>query len=124
MKITSATIEHGMQRYPTVGDWWFENGNLLVFVSSMQNEDYEFLVSIHEQIEAYLCRKNNVSEEEVSAFDIKFEEGRVEGNVDEPGCHPLAPYFHEHAIATKVERLLAECMGVDWDGYDKAVNKL
>lgn len=125
MHLQAFVVRHEDQRYPTVGDWFIVTPNRIeVKVSEMGNEDYEFLVAMHEFIEAYLCNKHNILEEEVNAFDIKFEQERPENNFDEPGNHPAAPYHREHKIATKVERLLAECMGVDWEEYDNAVNSL
>jgi hypothetical protein len=42
----------------------------------------------------------------------------------EPGDDPTAPYHREHVFATKIERMLAEELGIDWDAYDKTVNAL
>ena len=118
------TIPHHWQEYETVGNWKFgRNGGLLVLVSDMQNEKYEFLIGLHEMIEAYLCKKANIKESDVTAFDIEFEKNRPEGNVDEPGNDPKAPYYHQHLFATEVERALAKALSVDWNIYDKFVNE-
>jgi len=128
MRIVIQTIPHENQRYPTVGDWVFTNDpiadTLHVAVSEMGNQDYEFLVGIHEQIEAFLCRKAGISEEAVTAFDKEFERNRVEGNTTEPGNDPDAPYYREHQFATSVENMLAHALRIDWDEYDKMVNSL
>ena len=129
MHIYIDTIAHEEQRYPTVGDYWFpwreqKDTCIEVRVSRMGNEDYEFLVAIHEQIEAYLTKKRGITETLITNFDVEFEKNRPKGNTNEPGNDPDAPYHKEHVFATKLERMLAEELGVDWDKYDAAVNAL
>lgn len=125
MKIQLKTIPHMHQRYETVGDWQIlKDGSIQIDVSDMGNEDYAFLVAIHEAIEVWLCRKRGITDEAVTAFDVAFEEIRAEGDVSEPGDHPDAPYRKEHFFATNIERIIAEELGVDWSVYDKAVNDL
>jgi hypothetical protein len=119
------TIEHQAQRYETVGDWFMPHAQRLeVRVSRMDNEDYEFLVGIHEQIEAYLCYKRGISERAVTSFDLDFEENRAAGNTDEPGDSELAPYHKEHKFATEIESQLAFELGVNWSEYEAAINAL
>ena len=124
------TIPHSEQRYPTVGDYWYpevkgiSTPRMEVRISSLNNEDYELLVAIHELVEAHLCRKAGISEEAITAFDKTFEANRPEGNTDEPGNDPTAPYHKEHIFATDIERHLAAILGIDWETYDAAVNAL
>lgn len=119
------TIPHKYQAYPTVGNYaWTEDGALVIFVSDMRNDAYEHLVFIHEFVEAILCRQRGVKLEDIDAFDTAFEAKRVEGNTDEPGHDPNAPYHREHVFAEKIEKLVAEEMGVDWDVYEKVVESL
>lgn len=119
------TIPHSEHRYETVGDYQYdEEGNETIDVSEMNNEDYEFLVCIHELVESYLCKKRNISEESITAFDTDFEKNRAEGNTDEPGDDPNAPYRKEHFFATTIERLMAAELGVDWKTYDDTVVNL
>jgi hypothetical protein len=123
--INSKVIPHSEHRYETVGDYWYPNSTTMELrVSDMGNSDYEFLVQIHELIEAHLCRKRGISEPDIKAFDEAFEANREEGNEDEPGDSPLAPYQKEHQFATSIERQLAEALGVDWEAYDNAVMAL
>ena len=129
MRIEINTILHEEQRYPTVGDWELASNKrdpfiLLISVSEMQKRNYEFLVGLHEMIEGYLCQQRGISELDVSAFDRKFEDARVEGNTDEPGDDPNAPYRREHFFATSIERLMAAELGVDWARYEEAINSL
>lgn len=122
MNIKMQTIPHDRQPYPTVGNWAIaDDGSIAIDVSDMWNEDYAFLVAIHEAVEVWLCRKRDVTEDEVNAFDIAYEANRPEGDESEPGDHPDAPYRREHFFATSIERLLAAELGVDWAEYDKTV---
>ena len=125
MKIQLRTIPHSEQRYETCGDW--ENlpeGSLRISVSDMGNDDYAFLVAIHELVEVWLCNKRGITDEAVSAFDIEYEKNRPEGDESEPGDHPDAPYRKEHFFATNIERMIALELGVDWEKYSKAVMSL
>lgn len=119
------TIAHQDQRYETVGDWFMPHSQRLeVRVSNMYNEDFEFLVAVHELIESYLCYKRGISERAVTTFDIEFESKRQPGNTDEPGNDPDAPYFMEHKFATEIESMVAFELGVNWSEYEAAVNAL
>lgn len=125
MKIQLKTIPHSTQRYPTVGDWQIaEDGSISISVSDMENDDYAFLVGIHELVEVWLCRKRGVSPAAVDAFDMEYEKNRKDGDFSEPGDDTNAPYFKEHQIATMIERQIAKELGVNWYAYDKAVNSL
>lgn len=125
MKIQLRTIPHSEQRYETCGDWEnLPDGSLRISVSDMGNEDYAFLVAIHEAIEVWLCNKRGITDEVVSAFDIEYEKNRPDGDESEPGDHPDAPYRKEHFFATNIERMIALELGVDWAVYDDAVMSL
>lgn len=119
------TIPHKSQRYPTCGDYFDDiAGNLVIKVSELPDEDFEFCIAIHELIESYLCAKRGISEPSITAFDIEFERRRKKGNVDEPGDDPKAPYFKEHQFSTKIEKLMAKELKVSWKKYTDAVNSL
>lgn len=125
MHIQLRTIPHESQRYPTVGDWQIsEDGTIAIDVSDMGNEDYAFLVAIHEAVEVWLCRKRGISQESVDAFDIEYEKNRPDGDFSEPGDDTNAPYFKEHQFATMIERQVAKELGVNWDEYNHAVESL
>jgi len=128
MRIVIETIPHQQQRYNTVGDWrYLEDDTLLIRVSKMSDSRYEFLVGVHEVIEAELCRHDGVTQKEVDDFDIRFEQLRADRGdtiTDEPGDHPEAPYSIQHCIATGIERLLAAVLLVDWYEYEQELNKL
>ena len=124
MRVVIESIEHEQQRYETCGDWQFaEDGTLHVKVSHTTN-DFDFLIGIHEAIEAWLCRKRGVRDEDVTAFDLAFEATRRPDDETEPGDHPDAPYRREHRFATAIEHRLAIELGVDWTVYEARINAL
>ena len=102
----------------------FDKERINIVVSDMKNPDYEFLVAVHELIEAWLVRKRGISEERITEFDIAFEKARPEDDLSEPGDEPDAPYQNEHCIATGVERILCAAMGIPWKEYDETVGNL
>lgn len=122
--ISVKVIPHKAQAYETVGDFLTENGCLIVKVSDMGNRDYEFLVAIHELVEAYLCQKRGITDEEITAFDVAFEEKRQPGDLSEPGDSRDSVYQNEHCIATSVERLMCAALGLSWQDYETAVQRL
>ena len=86
------TIPHNQQRYCTVGDYYDYAGVKQFRISRMHKEEYEFLVSIHEQIEEFLTRRKGIREEVITAFDKEYETRRLKYDISEPGDSPLAPY--------------------------------
>lgn len=94
----------------------------------MGNDDFNLLVAIHELVEASLCIRNGVKEEDVTNFDQRFELMRRDypdlvGD-REPGNAHTSPYKKEHVFATSIEARVAKQLGVKWDEYDTAVNSL
>ena len=134
MNIWIHSVKHESQRYPTCGDWLTHAGRLEeIRVSRMDNPDHEFLVGIHELVEAYLCQKRGITDQQVTEFDKKFETARKTGahfygfyigDAEEPGDHPNSPYRNEHKFATAIEKMLADEIGVDWEEYEKAIYNL
>ncbi len=125
MKVKIKTIPHQGQRYPTCGDWYWEGDTLIIKVSKMSDWRYEALVAFHEFAEAMMCKEQNISEHDITNYDIDFEFQRANGVVDgEPGDSEHAPYRGQHFVATNLERILAHELGVDWSKYDKEVSNL
>jgi hypothetical protein len=127
VNINVVTIPHEQHRYETVGDWIVDNPNVpsfTVLVSEMGDPDFAFLVSIHEQVEAYLCWKRGIKQDNVDAFDKDYESKRPEGDFSEPGDSKDAPYYREHQFATKIERQVCEELDVDWEKYNTTVEEL
>lgn len=117
-----SAIPHKDQRYPTVGDY-FKVGNVdHIRVSKMKDPRYEFLVAVHEYIEMNLCKYNGITNESIDNFDLEFEGKRT--NASEPGFEPAAPYVKQHTIATAVEMLLCQELGISWKEYSEYVDGL
>lgn len=121
--ISIRVIPHNKHRYETCGDYYESKGTIHIRVSKM-HDNHEFLVAIHELIEWYLIDKKGISIADIDQFDILYEKNRPKGDTSEPGDDPEAPYYKEHQFATRVERLVADELGVNWDAYDKNVNSL
>ncbi len=125
LNIHITSVADTKQRYDTVGDYQTDStGALKIKVSEMPDQKYEFLIAIHELVESYLCKIRNINEESIDDCDLQYESSRVDGDViSEPGNQPSAPYHVEHEFATRIEKLLAEELGVDWDEYTRACAK-
>lgn len=113
-------VPHENQRYPTAGDWTvnLKNGRIEIAVSETGNPDYSFLLAIHELIEAVLCIRDDVTDEEVTRWDLEHLD------LDEPGDHANAPYHKQHTVAFNIERALADEMKVDWSKYSRTIDQL
>lgn len=125
MNINIKIIPNETQRYPTVGDWFYEpNGDLTICVSKMSDWRREMLVAVHELVEVLICKHEGITQEQVDQFDKAFEEKRSEDNEDEAGDEPDAPYVKQHCIATGIERIMADQLGVPWKLYELELNTL
>lgn len=125
MRILIETIPHSDQDYNTVGNYkYLADGTLYITVSELGDLFLNKLVAVHELIEQALTEQLGISEEEITKFDIEFENNREEGNMDEPGYSPLAPYHREHEIASAVELMMCAHADVSFSNYDKIVNEL
>jgi hypothetical protein len=49
-------------------------------------------------------------------------DSRLQATTAEPGNNPKAPYHQEHMFASKVERMLANELGINWTAYDREVS--
>ena len=77
---------------------------------------------MHEAIEAYLCKQAGISQAAADRFDQAYERRRKAGDESEPGDNRKAPYYKEPMFASKVERMLANKLGVNWRAYDREVS--
>ena len=112
-------IPHRQQRYPTCGDWFFDDGVLRINVSATPDERHQQLVAVHELLEALFCNVDGVSQEAVDAFDMG-----PGAKLYEPGNSTDAPYHAQHDFATEIENFVARGLGVDWDEYLAALDAL
>jgi hypothetical protein len=119
------SIPQNEQRYATQGDWFNVTDMtvvppqevLSIPVSKMDNEDYEFLIGLHELIEAWLCKKRGITAQMVDDWDMN-------SSLDEPGDSMEAPYYREHKFASAIEQLVAGEMGVNWDDYEAKLSEV
>lgn len=118
------TIEHKKQRYDTVGDWqWMNGGKTLVITVSKAPKDSVFLVAMHELAEAYLfTRKVGDPDKATNEVDV-FDMGWKNPNYAEPGDDPAAPYHKEHEFASKIESMLCDEMGMNWEEHEEALDE-
>jgi hypothetical protein len=124
MNIFVKAIPHKEHRYPTCGDWWFDEGTLHIRVSEEMDEKSQQLVILHELAEVMMCQSRGITQKQVDEFDMNFEANRVPGDDSEPGDHPHAPYQEQHNIATGIERIVCAHMGLAWVKHENEVNKL
>ena len=113
-------IPHDAQRYNTVGDYYSPYKDTLELrISDLKNTDYEFLVLIHELVEAYLCYRDGISDAQITSYDIAHasEDG-------EPGDNLDAPYHNQHVLASSIEYQTASALGVNWSAYSIAIDHL
>lgn len=113
MKVDIQFINKSQQRYDTCGDWEWDGKTLTIRANLMLDWRKQLLVAIHELVEAALCINNDVSQEVVDEWDFNHPEADEPGELD--GC----PYRFEHETAVKVERLIAEGFGINFEDYEK-----
>jgi hypothetical protein len=123
------TTVHSDQRYPTWADWQTsaDMNKLTITVSELPDWRYEYLSAIHELLEATLCRHQGITQADVDAFDVDYENRRMAGQAhaacgceitNDPGSDIHAPYRAAHQYAEGVEYGLARLLGVDAVTYD------
>lgn len=115
--ISVSVTPHRAQRYDTAGDydqfgkgWW-------VNISELPDWRFEFAILIHELVEMALTKHRGISWDTITKFDMDS------GDTD-PGSLPEAPYHKEHVFAEKIERLVAEELGVDLGEYNRILDSL
>jgi hypothetical protein len=129
LSVRIRTIPHNLQEYDTVGNYWRDAGEaggevLQIRVSRMRDRRYEFLVALHELIEAFLCDWRGIPFGKITRFDIEYESRRRHGEPVEPGDSIRAPYRREHQFAERIERIVAHELEVEWSRYSRAVERL
>jgi len=114
-------VDDDKQRYDTSGDYYFTKDQLNIIISKeivrrrgklVRNRLVEFLILIHEMVEVLLVVARNISIDKIDEFDMNYK------GDSEPGDEPDAPYRKEHQFATKIEKMMAKELGVDWDEYN------
>lgn len=102
-------------RYETYGDYEsFADGSLEITVVQLPDWRYESLIALHELVEEMVTRARGITEPEILAFDLAHLE------LADPGMDTRAPYHKEHVLATAIEMIVAQALGVDWAAYERA----
>ena len=124
MKILIETIPYSKMRYPTVGDYFIKDGIVYIQVAKLGNWRYEACSIAHELVEFFVVKYQNIPLKKIDHFDDLFERKREEGNIDEPGDDPRAPYKTAHSVASGIERIVAAMLCVGWKKYSQKVDSL
>ena len=135
MEIHIKTIPAEHQRYPTVGDYWYDTeGVLQVRITEMPEsispelaEFYTKMIIVHELSEEALTKFRGLTEPEIADFDKYYEMRREQGLVpedSEPGFDNNAPYLREHTLSTAIEMQMCAMAGLSWSDYDNLINEL
>lgn len=118
MKFEAKSVDPSLMRYVTTGDWEILGDHVILpVVDYGMREDNAFLVALHELVESFLCIKAGIKEEDVSKFDIE------NCDLEEPGDSSLAPYHEQHKVATQVEKIVCEALGLDWNEHNDWVQR-
>jgi hypothetical protein len=119
------TIPHHLQRYDTCGDWQFDAApglkSLQIKVSDTGDEKMNFLLALHEYIEAMLCHFAGVTDTQVDEYDMAHPDTAGNSNLDD---NTTAPYYKQHCTALAIEWLIAQQIGVSWPEYGEKIASL
>ena len=118
------TIPHNEQRYDTAGDYEDIFDHLRFYISDMGNEDYEFILLLHELIEEHLTRRKGIKISDIDKWDMEEVFKKDPKYSGDPGLSKLAPYHKEHMIALRMEKLFCKTVGIDFNKYNKIYDKL
>ncbi len=105
-------------RAKNAGDWKTAEHEIVVKMAQSLTDDEQLLVFVHELVEARLCQRTGVTDDQVTAWD------EAHLDAEEPGEISGAPYREAHARALEVERHLAEVLKVDWHAYEERLHAL
>jgi hypothetical protein len=113
-------------RYRTLGDWQITPANpeielpelIHVFVANLGDDRFNFLVAIHELIEAFLCKQAGITQQVVDAWDLTHLES------DDPGSAKDCPYMYQHHVATKVELLVMCAANISLVEYESKIKEV
>lgn len=119
-KIVITPIKHKFQNYDTAGDYGKNNSGWWMRISEMEKWQYEALVTLHELVEMILTTNDGVKWKDIDKFD---KDGEGKGHPD-PGTLKSAPYYRQHKVATRIEKIVCKELGLSWEEYDNSFNKL
>lgn len=101
-------------RYDTWGDYFMEGDKLIFQIVRDVKEFYTRINLVHEMVECFLCLKNGITFEEIDRFDFSY---KAESIHDEPGNDIRSPYYEEHRLAEKVERMMCGQAAESFEEY-------
>ena len=128
MEIRIKTIPLSEQRYPTIGDYFVDaEGVTHILITDTGNDLHAKLVAIHELIEQTLTEAKNIREEDIMKHDLWVESEILKGNYPpdaEPGEHPKSPYYNEHMLAERVEKMICKHLDINFTEYNEEIFKV
>ena len=95
-------------RFGQIGDWPSYDDIRSIDTG---NEQYNFLIQLHELIESQLCKFKGITAEAVDNFDKDYK------GIGEPGDDPRCPYRKQHQFATIIEMMVAHELGISFPDY-------
>ena len=81
----------------------------MTIIASMRTVNRQ-TIALHELIEAWLCRKRGITQQQVDNFDFANCD-KVPPDI-ELGDYPEAPYQTEHRFAMLIEHIMAHELGL------------
>jgi hypothetical protein len=99
-----------------VGDYLVEDNELIIGVKKYKEKKWRYITLIHELIEALLVTDRGILIDSIGEYDEKFIEDKRKG---QQGEQKDCPYHKEHMFATKIEKLLAKELNVDYEKYNE-----
>ncbi len=102
-------LKTGKPRFDQLGDWPTYDE---IIVAEQNNWRSEFLIALHELVEAQICKARGISPEMVDTFDANW------NNSGEPGDSPQSPYFIAHQVAMIVERLVGRFLDTGLEKWE------
>lgn len=113
-KVVMQSLPFEKMRYETYGDYHESNGAVRIDVVKQDNPLYEWLIAIHELVEYVLVKARKISISQIEEFDQTCQS-------TDPGDDTAAPYYHEHQVATIVEKIVCNELGIKWHDYTKEI---
>ena len=96
MKINMETLPHVTQIYGTCGNYWVdEAGTIQISVSETGNDDFNWLVFLHEAIVQKLSQHRG----------MKLTD-------------------KEHLLAAGIEKIMASLLDLDWNKYENTISEI
>ena len=111
-------IPHRRQRLKNgdVADYVEMSKKTVIATSDMGNDDFNFLIQLHEFVELFLITKAGIAIKTIDDWDCK--------HPDAMGDDPKAPYHKQHCQADQIERFAAKVIGISWTDYLKTIERI